>query len=145
MNNECINEAAQLFQVNPLLIKAIIWKESHNKPGAINFNNNNTRDIGIMQINSIHLSSLKSFGFDESQLRNDSCVNVFAGTWILSDVIKRYGYTWNGIGYYHSKTKSFRQKYIHDIINILQFDQRVLNTIEIPYKKGLRERFAYPR
>lgn len=74
---DCIVEAAQCFQINPLLIKAIIWQESRNRQQAVNRNTNSTVDIGIMQINTVHLKALKPLGINEALLQENSCANFF--------------------------------------------------------------------
>ncbi|HEX8826534.1 MAG TPA: lytic transglycosylase domain-containing protein, partial [Xanthobacteraceae bacterium] len=54
---DCFDEAAKYQKVNPLILRAIAWNESHNKPDAINKNANGSTDYGLMQINSIHLNT----------------------------------------------------------------------------------------
>lgn len=131
-HGDCITQAAQCFQVNPLLIKAIIWHESRNQPQALNINKNKTVDVGIMQINTVHFSSLKSRGIDEQRLRKDSCANVFSGTWILKQKIKRYGYTWDGIGSYHSRTAIQRKKYVRNIVSLIAHQTATIDKIAVP-------------
>lgn len=140
--NDCIYEAAQCFKINPLIIKAIIWQESNNRQNVVNINKNKTQDIGIMQINSIHFSSLKSLGISEHALRKDSCVNVFSGSWILNQVIQSNGYSWEGIGKYHSKTPYYRDRYVSRLLTILLEDSKVLDNITVPYQPGIREKFS---
>lgn len=141
-NGDCITQAAQCFQVNPLLIKAIIWHESRNQPQALNFNKNKTVDVGIMQINTVHFSSLKSRGIDEQRLRKDSCANVFSGTWILKQKIERYGYTWDGIGSYHSRTAAQREKYVRNIVSLIAHQTATLDKIAVPPRTA-SQRFSH--
>lgn len=130
-SGDCITQAAQCFQVNPLLIKAIIWHESKNQPQAVNINKNRTVDVGIMQINTVHFSSLKARGIDEQRLRQDSCANVFSGTWILKQKIERYGYTWDGIGSYHSRTAIPREKYVEKIVSLIAHHTATIDKIAV--------------
>ncbi len=139
---DCIVEAAQCFQINPLLIKAIIWQESRNHQQEINRNANNTIDVGIMQINTVHFKTLKSLGIDEALLRENSCANVFSGTWVLKQSIERYGYTWDGIGNYHSKTPEYHDRYVKNIISLLTHQMSVIDKIEVTRQEGIRERFV---
>ena len=60
--NKCIVGAAQYHGVNPYLLRAILVVESRLNPKAINVNMNGTRDIGVAQINSIHLPVLQNHG-----------------------------------------------------------------------------------
>lgn len=139
---DCIIEAAECFQINPLIIKAIIWQESKNKPQAFNRNTNKTVDVGIMQINTVHFKALKAMGIDETLLRENSCVNVFSGSWILKKKIERYGYTWDGIGSYHSRTPVYHDKYVKKIISLIANKKSVLEKIEVSRHEGIREHFS---
>lgn len=141
-NVDCINEAAHCFKINPLIIKAIIWQESNNRQNIVNLNNNKTLDIGIMQINSVHFNTLLSKGISEQELRENSCTNIFSGSWILNKVIKDNGYTWEGIGSYHSKTPFYRDKYASSIITIIRDNNQTISNIQIPYQTGIREKFS---
>lgn len=140
--NDCIYEAAQCFQINPLIIKAIIWQESNNRQNVVNINKNKTQDVGVMQINSIHFDTLKLQGISEKELRENSCTNIFSGSWILNKVIKSYGYSWEGIGNYHSKTPYYRDRYVSRLITILRDDNRIIDRINVPYQTGIREKFS---
>lgn len=107
--NKCIVGAAKYHGVNPYLLRAILVVESRLNPSAINVNTNGTRDIGVAQINSIHLPVLQNHGINESHLM-DGCVNTYVGAWLLRKQISRYGLNWFGIAAYHSVTpdKNFR-------------------------------------
>lgn len=63
-----------------------------------------------MQINSIWLQSLAPYGVSESVLRDNGCVNVAIGTWILANHLSQYP-PWTAIGNYHSKTSHLNQGY----------------------------------
>ena len=139
---DCITQAAQCFQVNPLLIKAIIWHESRNQPQALNINKNKTVDVGIMQINTVHFNSLKRRGIDEQRLRKDSCANVFSGTWILKQKIERYGYTWDGIGSYYSRTAIHREKYVRNIVSLIAHQTATLDKIAVPPSQSVPTLFS---
>ncbi|PKC36091.1 type III secretion system protein [Pantoea ananatis 15320] len=139
---DCIVEAAQCFQINPLLIKAIIWQESRNRQQAANRNTNSTVDVGIMQINTAHLKALKSLGINEALLQENSCANVFSGAWVLKKNIKRYGYTWDAIGNYHSNTPVHHDRYVKKIISLIAHQTEVIDKIEVVRQEGIRKRFV---
>ncbi|MCS3431559.1 lytic transglycosylase domain-containing protein [Klebsiella sp. BIGb0407] len=139
---DCIHEAAQCFKINPLIIKAIIWQESNNRQNVVNLNKNKTQDIGIMQINSIHFDTLRSLGISEKELRENSCANVFSGSWILNQSIQNNGYSWEGIGRYHSKTPYYRDKYVSKLITALLDQNTTIDKINVPYQSGIREKFS---
>ena len=42
---DCFDEAAKYQQVNPLILRAIAWQESHNHPDAMNKNANGSIDV----------------------------------------------------------------------------------------------------
>ncbi|GKW40822.1 lytic transglycosylase domain-containing protein [Pectobacterium parvum] len=138
---DCITEAAMCFQINPLLIKAIIFQESGNRQHVVTKNKNNTVDIGLMQINSIHFKELSSIGISEKTLRENSCANVFSGTWILHKTIQRHGYSWDGIGNYHSSTPRHHDRYMKKIISIIAYKKRTLDGIHITLQDDIRHKF----
>lgn len=124
---DCVRYASQCFQVNPLLIRAIIWQESRFEPRAINHNSNRTRDIGLMQINTVNLPMLNTLGVNLQNLRENSCVNVMSGTYILHTLVQRYGYSWNTIGRYHSATPRFNNVYVNKLLDTLTKPAQVAN------------------
>ncbi|WP_051910665.1 lytic transglycosylase domain-containing protein [Pectobacterium brasiliense] len=138
---DCITEAAICFQINPLLIKAIILQESGNRQHAIAKNKNNTIDVGLMQINSIHFKELSSIGISEKTLRENSCANVFSGSWILYKTIQKHGYSWDGIGKYHSSTPHHHDKYINKIISIIVNNDNALNKIQVYSHEEVHKKF----
>lgn len=140
-SSDCITEAAQCFQINPLLIKAIIWHESKNQQQAMNVNKNKTVDVGVMQINTVHFRSLKLRGIDERLLRQNSCANVYSGAWILKQSINRYGYTWDGIGSYHSRTSLYHDRYVEKIVSLIAHQTTIINHIHVDVTEGIREKF----
>jgi hypothetical protein len=80
--DRCIQNAAEYHEVDPQLLRAILMVESRLNPKAMNRNTNGTRDIGVAQINSIHLPVLKVHGIQEDHLK-DACINTYVGAWIL--------------------------------------------------------------
>ena len=108
--SKCIVGAAQYHGVNPYLLRAILMVESRLNPKAMNVNTNGTRDIGVAQINSIHLPVLQNHGIKESHLM-DGCVNTYVGAWLLRKQISRYGLNWFGIAAYHSVTPDKNYRY----------------------------------
>ncbi|KML20826.1 type III secretion system protein [Leclercia adecarboxylata] len=141
-STDCITEAAQCFKINPLLIKAIIWHESKNQQKVINYNNNKTVDVGVMQINTVHFSMLKSRGIDEQLLRQNSCANVYSGAWILKQSINRYGYTWDSVGSYHSRTSLYHDRYVEKIVSLIAHQTAIINRIHVTATEGIREKFS---
>lgn len=112
----CFQEAGQRYAVSPGLLWAIAKAESNLAPSAINRNRNGTIDVGLMQINSIWADQL---GRTWDAL-GDPCTNVMAGAWILQKCVQDFGYTWQAVGCYHSRTPTRRDAYASRIATILE-------------------------
>lgn len=115
---DCYDEAARYQKVNPLILRAIAWQESHNHPDALHKNANGSTDYGLMQINSIHLPTLARYGISSDTLM-EPCKSVYIAAWHLRQKMNKYGNTWAAVGAYHSETPSLRDHYARQIIGIL--------------------------
>lgn len=116
---DCFDEAARYQKVNPLILRAIAWQESHNTPDALHRNTNGSVDYGVMQINSIHLPTLAQYGISSSTLMQP-CKNVYIAAWHLRQKMNKYGNTWAAVGAYHSETPAMRDRYAQQIAAILR-------------------------
>jgi soluble lytic murein transglycosylase-like protein len=116
---DCFDEAAQYQKVNPLILRAIAWQESHNHPDAVHRNANGSIDYGVMQINSVHLATLSQYGISQSTLM-EPCKNVYIAAWHLRQKMNKYGNTWAAVGAYHSESPALRDRYAQDIADILR-------------------------
>jgi soluble lytic murein transglycosylase-like protein len=103
--------AGRYYNIPPMLIKNIAIIESAGNPNAIRMNENGTKDYGLMQINSIHFRQLSAWGINEGNILNPK-INIFAGSWLLSQHIKERGFNLQAIGNYHSKTKLHKEKWL---------------------------------
>lgn len=103
MTNRCLLEAANKYQISPLLVWGIIKTESNFNWKALGRNSDGSYDIGIMQINSRWLPFLKKYGIDEKSLWHP-CINIYVGTWILASCVAKYGYTWDAVGCYNARS-----------------------------------------
>lgn len=113
---QCIVPASTYHGVNPYVLRSILKVESGLKPGALAKNLNGSVDIGIGQINSIHLKELAKFGIGPAHLQ-DSCIGTYVAAWHLKKAIADRGNTWEGVASYHSKTPYFNKRYQAMIIN----------------------------
>lgn len=105
----CWDEAAARYGVDPWLLYAIAQVESNIDPNALN-HNDDTYDIGLMQINSWWFPKLKPFGITPEDLY-DPCTNINIGAWILAHSFLSFGDTWESVGAYNAGTaKSPEQK-----------------------------------
>jgi soluble lytic murein transglycosylase-like protein len=122
-------EAGNYYNVAPWLLWAVGKVESGHNPYAVNKNKNGTYDIGIMQINSIHLSRLSKYGITKQKLF-DSRTNIYAGAMILRECIDKYGNNWNAVNCYNGMSKENRvyftyAKKVHNaLINGYKIAQR---------------------
>lgn len=106
----CVREAAYRFGVNPEVMHCICQQESSWNHKAYNYRSSIDRDIGLCQINNMHLPRLAKLGIQESHLW-DSCINSQVGAWILADNLKRHGNTWRHIGAYNAASDHKRAAY----------------------------------
>lgn len=104
----CFDEAGAAYGINPRILRAIAGVESNLAPRAINWNRNGTYDFGVMQINSSWESTLGRAWWNTL---GDPCSNIKGGAMILAGCMKKYGYTWEAIGCYNSRTPDKRDRY----------------------------------
>lgn len=105
----CYNEAGERYHIDPQLLRSISKVESGFNSSAIGYNRNKqgevtSRDFGLMQINSTHVTKLKSMGVlqSEQDLLTNPCLNVMVGAWILARHLQVCGVTWECLGSYNA-------------------------------------------
>lgn len=98
----CWQSAAQRYGLSSLELAAHACVESRLRPAARNRNANGTEDLNVMQINTGHLPRLAKFGITRDALVNDACLSINVGAWLLADLKKRYGDTWEASGAYNA-------------------------------------------
>ena len=96
----CWDAAAKYEHLDPWLLYAVAYVESHHNPYAISKNRNGSYDIGLMQINSSWLPELYRDGITQKTLSN-ACASTFVGAWVLAKGIRHYGYSWKAIASYN--------------------------------------------
>lgn len=120
----CWTRVSHHFGIDESLLKAIAWQESRGKADAIGppLKGGNIA-LGIMQINTIHLPTLKKLGIKKSDLF-DPCTNIKIGASILADCIRHEGAIWNAVGCYYtgpnSRNASARIYYVHSVMRHYQ-------------------------
>lgn len=116
--DDCFDKAGAYQGVNPLVLRAVAWRESKGDATAVNRNANGSIDVGQLQINSIHFPDLARQGIPHRALI-DPCVNIYVAAWLLKQKMVRYGNTWRAIGAYHSESPRERDAYARSIQAIL--------------------------
>jgi len=120
----CIFAAAQTYVVPPSVILGILNVEG-GKIGQAVRNTNNTYDLGPMQINTIWIPELAAYwGISQGDatrlVRDDACVNIGVGAWILRTKMNQTGSLIQGIAYYHSATPSLGQRYKQKVLSAME-------------------------
>lgn len=121
---DCFKAASDRYNVDLYLLLAIAKTESNFDKKAINTSNRNgTSDYGLMQVNSSWFNELKQFGITAKDVKENYCVNVNVGAWILSKNFDSHGTNWNSVGAYNAGFKkththhSLRKKYALKVYN----------------------------
>lgn len=107
---ECLLPAAAYHGVNAHLLLAVLSVESRLNPNAMNKNANGTVDMGMGQINSIHLPELQRYGLNAEHLM-DACKATYVSAWFLRRGFNRFGRSWFAAASYHSTTPEHNQRY----------------------------------
>jgi len=115
---ECISSAAARYQVPVDLVRAIIRTEGGTTGRTVG-NTNGSRDMGLMQVNSIHLPELARYGITREMVTNDECLNIHVGTFILHRELSRGGDYWTNVGAYNSRKPVHNVRYRTKVWNNL--------------------------
>jgi soluble lytic murein transglycosylase-like protein len=106
----CYKQAAKKNRLDPMILNAMALTESSGDPKIVSKNTNATEDIGLMQINSIHLPELAERGITKEALL-DGCTNLKVAASMLRRKIDKWGDNWFAVGAYHSETPRLNRKY----------------------------------
>lgn len=108
VTRECLTRVVERYQVHPIILSVVAGVEG-GEIGSEMENTNATQDLGIMQINTIHLEKLAEHGITRKMVANNGCVNVSVAAWYLREVTQ--GVTastpeelFSAIARYHSHT-----------------------------------------
>ncbi|EPP1573444.1 lytic transglycosylase domain-containing protein [Campylobacter lari] len=108
--------AARKYNIPMALLKAIALTENAAyKHNIIGKNKNQTRDYGLMQINSIHL---KRYKIAEKEIVKSS-VNIDTAARLLHEIIQKHGFSWNAIGRYHSANDKYKNVWLDKVMKNL--------------------------
>lgn len=110
--HECVVAASAWYRVPPEIVVTLLMVEG-GRPGMANHNANGSWDLGPMQINTVHLDLFAEHGISRAQLRNDACVNIAAGTYLLATHLRDHpDEPWRAVGDYHSATPRHHRRYL---------------------------------
>lgn len=120
----CIFAAAQTYSVPAPVILGILHVEGGRVGQAVG-NTNGSYDLGPMQINTIWMPELaRHWQVSESRatqmVRDDACINIGVGAWILRKKMNDTGSLYQGIAWYHSATPQYGHKYRQKVLNAMQ-------------------------
>lgn len=103
-SHACWEEAQRTYGVSANLLYAVAGVESNLNPSAVNRSHvarTRSYGIGLMQIESVHLPRLATYGITEQDLY-DPCTNIRVGAWVMADAFARLGVTWDAVGAYNA-------------------------------------------
>ncbi|ELD0488139.1 transglycosylase SLT domain-containing protein [Escherichia coli] len=133
---DCFDRAGVYYHIDSDLLRAIALQESRGNPNAIGINHNGSIDVGLMQINSQHAGFLKNYGISMLNLKQNVCLNIFVGAYILSKGFKKWGEGWNAVGAYNAGFK----KDLNHIRKRYQYSKKVYRYyVEIKKKRGVTQ------
>lgn len=90
--------AARRYEVEPALVKAVVWRESRFNPHV----RGRAKELGLMQIQeeaAREWADAERIGGFEHEQCLDAGTNTLAGTWYLKKLLKRYVQTDNPVPY----------------------------------------------
>lgn len=129
---ECLSQAAKRFRLPEEVLVTVLAVEG-GRVGQASRNRNGTHDLGPMQVNTVWLREMTrlrragalpvllrddrvlSEGYH--YLKNNGCLNVYVGAWILKMAVRRSGDDLAaGVAAYHSATPRHRAVYLKRVI-----------------------------
>lgn len=96
--DEPINAAAARYEVDPALVKAVVWRESRFNPRA----RGTAGEIGLMQLQEIaaqEWADAERLVHFQHEHCLDAGTNTLAGTFYLRKLLRRYRHTDNPVPY----------------------------------------------
>lgn len=120
-HNNLFVKYGKIFSIPPKILWGIAKVESDLNPYAVNKNVNGTYDLGLMQINTVHLPELKKFGLEPKDLFYPETSIAF-GAHVLSKCFEKHGQNWKGLTCYNGKIEGndYAQKVLTKILRELK-------------------------
>ncbi len=111
---QCVRDNARDYQINPLILLAILKVESNARP-VIARNTNGTEDVGPAQFNTNSWFKVltQKYRIPPQALLTDMCQVLRALSFaVRTEINAAKGDFWGGVGNYHSRTPAHHYKYI---------------------------------
>lgn len=88
---ECLKAASDRYQLRPDVLLAIFKVESGGKAGVVGVNKNNSKDLGIGQLNDRSWAKymVEKYGIPLTTLRNDACQGIMSSAYALRSEMNR--------------------------------------------------------
>lgn len=121
LTEECVNVALERYGVHPLVL-SLILKVEGGYSGARIRNTDGSFDLGLAQINTIHLPELRKYGLTENMLRNNDCISFGVAAWHVNRVaqgqkIDSEEAFYSVVARYHSKTPRHNENYSRKLMS----------------------------
>lgn len=115
LDRPCLDRVIQKYQIHPMVLSVIAQTEG-GWAGAKIRNSDGTYDLGLMQINTIHLPELARYGITEKMLVNNECINIGVAAWYIRRVTIGQNLTdresfFRSIARYHNKQEPYISVY----------------------------------
>ena len=116
----CWDVVGRNHNIDPHLLRAISIVESGGRNGLKVRNRNGSHDLGVMQINTVHLPYFAKMGISAHDLQYNACKNISAAAILLKTSLRKHGMNIRGIGGYHSGTPHLRDRYGRKVLKVYQ-------------------------
>ncbi len=119
----CLVASSAAYRV-PLGVLLILLRVEGGRLGRVSRNNNDTVDIGPLQVNSTWVPRVAAHWRADTNdttiaLRDNFCANIDAGSWILRQALdEAHGKLWDGVGLYHSHDPDYRRDYLRKVLAV---------------------------
>lgn len=120
VTDQCLERVVNHYDVHPLILSLVAQVEG-GAVGTAAMNSNDTADLGIMQINTVHLEKLREHGVTRKMLENNGCLNLSVAAWYLRRVtagisVESPDELFRAIARYHSHTDEPNEVYAQKLM-----------------------------
>lgn len=129
LTTQCLMTVSNRYEIHPDVLLALLMVEGGTVGRNSRANQNGSYDIGLFQLNTIHLPALAALGISEDELRNDGCLNAAVAGWhlrriltpsVMASITDDESYL-RAIARYHSATPKFNEIYANKLRGAFTF------------------------